>query len=120
MCRYEANIGVHALRKYILNLTWKSYQESIPRILKQLRARKVMTQRKISDLEKQLAGLDNSKLRSIASNYVVSFLQIIERLIAGTSEGNPAVNGQTLEEEKNAHGKVIRNFFRGSYLLTVL
>jgi hypothetical protein len=57
-------------------------------------------------LEKQLSGLDSSKLRSIGSNYVVNFLQIVERLIAGTSEGNPAVNGQTLEEEKNAHGNI--------------
>ena len=103
--RYESNIGVHALRKYVLNLTWKSYQESIPRILKQLRAKRVSTQRRITDLEKQFQSLDASKLRSIASNYVVNVLQIIERLIIGTSEGNPAVNGQTLDEEKNAHGK---------------
>eukprot|EP01118_Nematostelium_gracile_P015485 TRINITY_DN6219_c0_g1_i1.p1 TRINITY_DN6219_c0_g1~~TRINITY_DN6219_c0_g1_i1.p1 ORF type:complete len:824 (-),score=312.45 TRINITY_DN6219_c0_g1_i1:78-2549(-) len=102
--RYESNIGVQALRKYILNLTWKSYQESIPRILKQLRARKVASKNKMEEVEKQLQSLDASKLRSIASNYVVNLLQIMERLISGTSEGNPAVNGQTLDEEKNAHG----------------
>jgi len=102
--RYESNIGIHSFRRFILNHTWKNYQESIPRILKQLRAKKVTTQRKISELEKQLQSLDASKLRSIASNYVVNFLQVIERLIAGTSEGNPAVNGQSLDEEKNAHG----------------
>jgi hypothetical protein len=61
--------------------------------------------RKIKGLELQLATLDSSKLRSIASNYVVNFLQVVERLIAGTSEGNPSVNGQTLEEERNAHGE---------------
>ena len=92
------------MRKHIFNLTWKSYQESIPRILKHLRAKKVEAEKKIKEVETQLNGLDSSKLRSIASNYVVNFLQVIERLIAGTSEGNPSVNGQTLEEEKNANG----------------
>jgi len=51
-----------------------------------------------------LLGLDSSKLRSLASNYVVNFLQVVEQLIEGTSEGNPAVNGQTLEEEKSTQG----------------
>jgi len=30
----------------------------------------------------------------------VNFLQIVEQLLLGTSEGHPAINGQTLEEEK--------------------
>jgi len=102
--RYTASIGVHAVRKYVLLLAWRSYQESIPRILKQLRAKKVDTERGIVELESQVKSLDSSKLRSIASNYVVNFLQIVERLIAGTSEGHPAVNGQTLEDEKNSYG----------------
>jgi len=102
--RYESFIGVHALRKYVLNLTWKSYQESIPRILKQFRAKKVESERKIKEVEHQQQSLDNHKLRSIASNYVVNFLQVVEKLISGTSEGNPSVNGQTLEEEKSSCG----------------
>jgi len=102
--RYENNIGTLNLRKYLLNLTWKSYQESIPRILKHLRAKKSETEYAIIETEKEFNSLDSTKLRSLASNYVVNFLQIIERLIAGTSEGNPMVNGQSLEEEKNGHG----------------
>jgi len=102
--RYASHIGVHAFRKYLLSHCWRSYQESIPRILKQLRGKKVHTEKKITELDTQVKSLDGSKLRSIASNYVVNFLQIIERLIAGTTEGNPAVNGQSLEEEKNAYG----------------
>jgi len=35
----------------------------------------------------------------LASNYVMEFLQSIEKLIVGTLEGNPALNGQTLKEE---------------------
>jgi len=102
--RYDSFIGLHALRRYVLGLTWKNYQESIPRILKQLRAKRVETERKSKEVDSQLQSLDISKLRSIASNYVVNFLQVVDRLIAGTSEGNPTVNGQTLEEEKLAHG----------------
>lgn len=107
---YDANLGIYSFRRYVLNLTWKSYQESIPRILKQLRAKKAMTERKIKEVEKQLQSLDSAKLRAIASNYVVNFLQVVERLISGTSEGNPAVNGQTLDEEKNSHGKGKKKF----------
>jgi predicted nucleic acid-binding protein len=102
--RYDGNLGIYAFRRYLLNLTWKTYQEAIPRILKQLRAKKVETERKIKEVEKQLSSLDSAKLRALSTNYVVSFLQTIEKLISGTSEGNPAVNGQSLEEEKNAHG----------------
>lgn len=66
-------------------------------------------EKKIGELNKELEKLDNSKLRSIASNYAVNFLQIIEKLIHGTSEGNPIVNGQTLEEEKFFNGNYLRN-----------
>lgn len=103
--RYERNIGVHALRRYLLNLAWRSYQEAIPRILKHLRSKKQVTEQRLKEVQQQLSGLDSSKLRSLASNYVINFLQIVEQLIEGTSEGNPAVNGQTLEEEKSQQGR---------------
>jgi hypothetical protein len=48
--------------------------------------------------------LNPSRLRSLANSYVVEFLQVIDQLITGSSEGNPNVNGQTLEEEKAALG----------------
>lgn len=44
--------------------------------------------------------MDPPKLRALASSYVMEFLQSIEKLIVGTLEGNPALNGQTLTEEK--------------------
>lgn len=104
--RYERNIGIHALRKYLLNRIWKSYQEGVPEILKCLRVRKQVTQRNLQSLTSQGQTLDALKLRQIANNYCVEFLQTIERLIAGTSEGTPTVSGQTLEEEKGAQGDV--------------
>eukprot|EP01099_Mayorella_cantabrigiensis_P000830 TRINITY_DN1356_c0_g1_i1.p1 TRINITY_DN1356_c0_g1~~TRINITY_DN1356_c0_g1_i1.p1 ORF type:complete len:728 (-),score=209.06 TRINITY_DN1356_c0_g1_i1:108-2291(-) len=102
--RFEANIGLHALRKYLLHLSWKNYQDNVPKILKRLRQKKASSENALEKIQSQLATLDSLKLRSLASDYVVDFLQIIERLITGTSEGNPTVNGQSLEEEKLQHG----------------
>jgi len=102
--RYERNIGVHPFRRYILNIVWKSYQDNIPRILKHLRSKRTTAESALNDLQKQSGSLDSTMLRSIASNYTVTFLQINEKLISGTSEGNPSVNGQTLEEEKSQQG----------------
>eukprot|EP01116_Phalansterium_solitarium_P012696 TRINITY_DN2920_c0_g3_i1.p1 TRINITY_DN2920_c0_g3~~TRINITY_DN2920_c0_g3_i1.p1 ORF type:complete len:831 (+),score=329.51 TRINITY_DN2920_c0_g3_i1:129-2621(+) len=102
--KYDSFIGVHAFRRFLLSTAWRSYQESVPRVLKQLRFKRSQHETRVQELEEQLKGLDSSKLRSIASNYVVNFLQVVERLISGTSEGNPAVNGQSLDEEKNTTG----------------
>ena len=92
------------LRQYLLNVAWKKYNDDIPQILKRLRANKADTENRLKKLQLQLSSLNPAKLRSIASDYVVNFLQTIDKLLAGTSEGNPAVNGQTLEEEKNQFG----------------
>jgi hypothetical protein len=85
---------------------WKNYQEGVPEILKCLRQRKVATEGGLTSARKQLDGLNGSKLRSIANNFVTDFLQLIERLLAGTAEGNPTVTGQTLGEEKSSQGDV--------------
>ncbi|KAM9991405.1 hypothetical protein ACTFIZ_004805 [Dictyostelium cf. discoideum] len=102
--RYERTIGVAPLRRYILNIVWKSYQDTIPRILKHLRSKRQTAEATLNELQKQSSSLDSTKLRSIASNYTVTFLQITEKLLSGTSEGNPSANGQTLEEEKSQQG----------------
>ncbi|KAN0039651.1 hypothetical protein ACTA71_007452 [Dictyostelium dimigraforme] len=102
--RYERSIGVLPLRRYILNIVWKSYQDTIPRILKHLRSKRQTAEATLNELQKQSSSLDSTKLRSIASNYTVTFLQITEKLLSGTSEGNPSANGQTLEEEKSQQG----------------
>ncbi|EFA84098.1 dynamin like protein [Heterostelium album PN500] len=102
--RYERNIGVHPFRRYILNITWKYHQDAVPRILKHLRSKRQSAESSLSDLQKQSASLDSTMLRAVASNYTVTFLQITEKLLAGTSEGNPSVNGQTLDEEKQQQG----------------
>jgi len=59
--KYESNIGLHALRKYILHLTWKNYQDSVPKILKQLRHKKASSQEALEKIQHQLATLDSLK-----------------------------------------------------------
>eukprot|EP01097_Dermamoeba_algensis_P005159 TRINITY_DN3281_c0_g1_i1.p1 TRINITY_DN3281_c0_g1~~TRINITY_DN3281_c0_g1_i1.p1 ORF type:complete len:799 (-),score=234.08 TRINITY_DN3281_c0_g1_i1:117-2513(-) len=102
--RLESYIGVFNLRHYLINLAWKSYQDGVPRILHTIRAKKEETDNQHQKIQDQLNSLECPRLRAIASVFVTEFLQLIERLIEGTSEGNPAVNGQTLDEEKNACG----------------
>eukprot|EP01090_Pellita_catalonica_P011899 TRINITY_DN2465_c0_g2_i2.p1 TRINITY_DN2465_c0_g2~~TRINITY_DN2465_c0_g2_i2.p1 ORF type:complete len:784 (-),score=142.81 TRINITY_DN2465_c0_g2_i2:1639-3990(-) len=115
--QFEPQIGALRLRESLLHMTWKQYQDDIPQILKKLRSNKTNFQHQLRKVQEQLKNLGGSKLRSIASNYVVDFLQVVDSLLAGTSEGNPAVNGQTLEEEKaqsgdgdwvDSHNKVLK------------
>eukprot|EP01098_Paradermamoeba_levis_P000552 TRINITY_DN1058_c0_g2_i2.p1 TRINITY_DN1058_c0_g2~~TRINITY_DN1058_c0_g2_i2.p1 ORF type:complete len:382 (+),score=125.15 TRINITY_DN1058_c0_g2_i2:1410-2555(+) len=83
---------------------WKSCHEGVPRILQTLRSKRTATEQKLAKLREQLTNLDSSKLRALASAYVTDFLKLVGKFIDGTSEGNPSVNGQTLEEEKNDCG----------------
>jgi hypothetical protein len=101
----------------VLHLVWKNYQAAIPKIVKELRAKKIDTERRYKEVQLLAQNLDSSKMRSIACNYVVNFLQVIDRLISGTSEGNPASNGQTLEEEKAGHGTFFPSFLSFSLSL---
>jgi hypothetical protein len=101
---YEGTIGVLQLRQHLLNIAWKKFQDDIPQVLKRLRANREETEGKLRQIQQQLEGLTSSKLRSLASDYVVQFLHCIDKLLLGTSEGNPAVNGQSLEEEKTQFG----------------
>jgi hypothetical protein len=98
--RYEVYIGAHAVRKHLLDATWKIYQDNIPTVQNRLRALKTNSEQGLSQLQGRLNGMDIYKLRSASSNFVMNFLQAIEKLIVGTLDGNPAQNGQTLAEEK--------------------
>jgi hypothetical protein len=103
--RYEVYIGAQAVRKHLLDATWKIYQDNIPTVQNRLRALKTNSEQSLTYLQGRLNGMDIYKLRSAASNFVMNFLQSIEKLIVGTLDGNPAQNGQTLTEEKLGAGE---------------
>jgi len=122
----EAFIGVHSVRKHLWDVTWKTYQDNIPTVQNRLRALKTSSEQSLFQLQGRLNGMDIFKLRSAASNFVMNFLQSVEKLIVGTLDGtplaiisprllnilnlypllgNPAQNGQTLGEEKKEAGE---------------
>ena len=83
----------------MISLVWRKYQESVPQILKKLQALKQKTQNQLQSIQSKLNNMETYKLRALASQYVMQFLQMIDQLLNGTLAGNPAQNGQTLEEE---------------------
>eukprot|EP01111_Echinosteliopsis_oligospora_P010549 TRINITY_DN3309_c0_g1_i2.p1 TRINITY_DN3309_c0_g1~~TRINITY_DN3309_c0_g1_i2.p1 ORF type:complete len:709 (-),score=188.36 TRINITY_DN3309_c0_g1_i2:77-2203(-) len=96
----EKQIGLSHSRLALLDLTWRRHQDAVPEVLKRLRAFSKNSKDHLEKVRSQLASMDASKLRTLASNYTTEFLQSIEKLIDGNLEGNPSVNGQTLYEEK--------------------
>lgn len=101
---FAPRVGLHALRKACVDGAWKTFQEDVPVILRTLRARKTALNAQSSELRTRLEGLRPDRLRALANTYVVELLQVIDSLIVGSSEGNPNINGQTMEEEKAAMG----------------
>ena len=67
-------------------------------------ARAAATDRELRSQQAQLQALDATKLRSIASHYVVAFLQAVQRLLEGTGDANPAANGETIADERREQG----------------
>ena len=103
--RFQNFVGAHFMRKHILDATWKLYQDNIPSVQNRLRALKANSEQTLEQIGSRIAGLDIFKLRSSASNFVMNFLSSTEKLIVGTLDGNPAQNGQTLQEEKQELGE---------------
>ena len=101
---YENSVGLHPLRKFVIKNAWKRFQDDVPVILDNLRDQMSHARRTSEDLENKLNSFSSSHLRGLANTFVLEFLQIIDSLIAGNSEGNPTVNGQTLLEEDYGHG----------------
>lgn len=93
------------LKRHLLEVTWKKYQDTIPELLKRIRSFKKQSEQRLTHIENQIKSLDINKLRGAAARYVMLFLQNIEKLLSGTLEGNPSIYGQTLREEKLQDGK---------------
>jgi hypothetical protein len=97
---FAPRVGLHSLRKFLVDKTWRSFQGDVPVILRTLRNRRTLLSGKIADIRSRIEELNPARLRAVANSYVVELLQVIDLLVTGSSEGNPNVNGQTLEEEK--------------------
>lgn len=100
---YQTSIGLHAIRKYIYDSSWSHYQNSIPQLLQQIRLEKTNTDNEMKIIKRQISQLGCLKARVIGNDYVTEFLQILQDLLSGTSEGLAIANGQSGEEEKRSY-----------------
>ncbi len=97
--RFVNQFGVRAVRAFLVQLLWRRFQESIPNVLKTLQLSKHVASAELSRVSNMISNLEPYKLRAAASNYVMSFLQTVEKLVSGTLAGNPGQNGQTMAQE---------------------
>jgi len=98
--KYSNSIGIAKVRTYILDYTWRKLQDNIPELLKRLRSFKKTSEHNLETIKEKISALELQKLRGTSSRYATQFLQSIEKLLNGTLDGNPTINGQTLKEEK--------------------
>ncbi|KAM9977363.1 hypothetical protein ACTFIR_011225 [Dictyostelium discoideum] len=100
--KYERNVGLSAFRHWISEFTWRKYLDSVPEVLKRLNSFRTTSEDQLYQIRQQLERTNAVTLRQIANSYVsIEFIQCIEKLVTRTLEGNPSLNGQTLEEEKS-------------------
>jgi hypothetical protein len=97
--RFLNQFGVRSVRSFLVQLIWRRYQESIPQVLKALQQNKQAAHSELSRVSNMIANLEPYKLRAAASNYVMQFLQTVEKVISGTLSGNPGLNGLTMAQE---------------------
>ncbi|GAM24603.1 hypothetical protein SAMD00019534_077780 [Acytostelium subglobosum LB1] len=110
---YIQRIGMLAFRSHFINLIWKYYQSSVPSILKDIQQCIQNTTGLVQTLQDKHSRMDISSLRKEATNSTATLLQTIERLLTGTSEGNPTLNGQTLFEERQQAQATVESSISG-------
>jgi hypothetical protein len=106
---FERAVGIEGTRRQVLDLLFRKYQEFVPAVLKTLRGYKSDAVSNHQQTKAQIAAMESFRLRSVANQHVMAFLQTIEKLCKGTLEGNPTFNGQTAAEEREASGVLWRD-----------
>lgn len=103
--RFQACVGVPALVAHVAQHVWRALQSQSPRVLHALRARRAETQRAVAALQARAAAVAcPGHFRVVASDYAMLYLKTVRALLHGTVDGSPAVNGQTLEQERTMCG----------------
>jgi len=102
--RHASNIGAPAFVQHINQFVWRAHQVFCPRVLEEIRTRKAASARSLEAAQKKTKDLTSNYFRVVASGYALQFLQTIQALLRGCAEGNPAVNGETLDQEKEGCG----------------
>jgi len=102
---YTNRIGVPSVISHVSKFVLKAHQCQIPKIDVALRAKVKASARALERITERGKAVDGSNyFRILASDYSMLYLKTLRGLLHGTIDGTPAVNGQSLEQEKTMCG----------------
>ena len=102
--RHEGAVGAPAFVQHITQYVRRAHQAFSPRVLQEIRARRAAAEHARTAAEHRADTLTPTHFRAAASECATLFLQTVHALLRGTADANPALNGETLDQEKDACG----------------
>jgi len=103
--RYQGRIGVPAVVAYVSQFVLKAHQAQSPKVDLALRAKVQESVHALNRINERGDAVKRSNyFRVLASDYSMLYLKTLHGLLHGTIDGTPAVNGQSLEQEKTMCG----------------
>jgi len=102
---FQGRIGVPAVVAHISNFILEAHQAQSPKVDLALRAKIDATKHAMHRINERDEAVKRSNyFRILASDYSMLYLKTLQGLLHGTIDGTPAVNGQSLEQEKTMCG----------------
>ncbi|KAL6080673.1 Dynamin family protein (Fragment), variant 3 [Balamuthia mandrillaris] len=102
---YAHAIGLPAFRSHLVERTRKQYLDTIPKLCKYFDGLRLNATTKLQHLQHSLSELESHRLRSVATTYVMEFLHVLSKLISGSAEALPSINGETSFDEQAVVGE---------------
>jgi len=103
--RFQGRIGVPAVISYVSQFVLKAHQAQSPKIDLALRAKVNASVQALHRITERGNAVKRSNyFRILASDYSMLYLKTLCGLLHGTVDGTPAINGQSLEQEKTMCG----------------
>jgi len=102
---FQSRIGVPAVVAYVAEFVLKAHQSQSPKVDLALRGKVEASKRALHRITERGKAVERSNyFRILASDYSMLYLKTLRGLLHGTIDGTPAVNGQSLEQEKTMCG----------------
>jgi GTPase SAR1 family protein len=102
--RFVKQIGFPNLRNYLEELLLEKYKESLPTTFHILNQKCKEIESEKDKVSQMIEAMQVSKLRVRVSHYINDLHRELRNYFKGTVKGNPAANGQTSREERDACG----------------
>jgi hypothetical protein len=101
---FDSRVGIKRLAKQVQKISHQIYQRNLdPLILSQINHDSAKLNLELTNVESKIASIEPSELRGFASRYLMEYLQNFRQALNGVG-GDPFVNGETLEEERESVG----------------